>query len=48
MFDLDETVIQGWLRSISSVHPESLLTRIRQRWQEDLELKDSVLLSHVS
>jgi hypothetical protein len=48
IFDLDETVTKGWLRSIPSLHPESLLTKIRQRWQENVDLKDSLLLSQAS
>ncbi len=48
IFDLDETITKGWLRSIPSLHPESLLTKILQRWQENLDLKDSLLLSQVS
>jgi len=48
IFNLDETVINGWLRSIPTLHPESLLTKIRQRWQESAELKESPLLSQVS
>ena len=47
IFDLDQTIIQGWLRSIPSLHPDSLLTKIQQRWQEENGLKDSLLLSHV-
>jgi hypothetical protein len=46
VFDLDHVVLQGWLRSIPSIHPESLLTKIKQRWQEENLLKDSLLLSH--
>ncbi|MGK0404884.1 MAG: hypothetical protein ACJAR6_000252 [Oleispira sp.] len=46
IFDLDQVVLQGWLRSIPSVHPESLLTNIKQRWQEEILLKNSLLLSN--
>ncbi|MGK0248742.1 MAG: hypothetical protein ACI910_001475 [Oleispira sp.] len=46
VFDLDQVVVKGWLRSIPSIHPESLLTKIKQRWQEEFLLKDSLLLSH--
>jgi hypothetical protein len=46
VFDLDPVVVQAWLRSIPSIHPESLLTKIIQRWQEEILLKDSLLLSH--
>lgn len=48
IFDLDPTIIQGWVRSVPSLHPESLLTKIQQRWQEKISLKDSLLLSRVS
>jgi hypothetical protein len=47
IFDLDETIIRGWLRSIPSLHPESLLIKIQQRWQESIGFKDSLLLSQV-
>jgi hypothetical protein len=46
VFDLDPVVVQAWLRSIPSIHPESLLTKLKQRWQEEILLKDSLLLSH--
>jgi hypothetical protein len=46
VLDLDQVVVQGWLRSIPSIHPESLLTKIKQRWQEEILLKDPLLLSH--
>jgi len=48
IFDLDETIIKGWLRSIPNLHPASLLSKIQLRWQEDISLKDSLLLSRVS
>lgn len=48
IFDLDETIIQGWLRSLSSHHPESFLTRIQQAWQEQLHIKEPQVLSEVS
>ena len=47
IFDLDATIIQGWVRSIPNLHPDSLLTKIQQRWQEKISLKDSLLLSSV-
>lgn len=34
IFDLDETIIQGWIRSLPNQHPEAFLTRIQQAWQE--------------
>ena len=48
MFDLDETIIQGWLRSLSSHHPESFLTRIQQSWQEQLHTKEPEALPQAS
>jgi hypothetical protein len=45
VFNLDQVIVQGWLRSIPSIHPESLLTNIKQRWQEEVRLNDSLLLS---
>jgi hypothetical protein len=48
IFDLDETIIQGWLRSLPSQHPESFLTRIQQAWQEQLHIKKAQVLSEVS
>jgi hypothetical protein len=34
IFDLDETILQGWIRSLPNQHPESFLIRIKQAWQE--------------
>lgn len=48
IFDLDQIIIQGWMRSIPNLHPDSLLTKIEQRWQEEISLKESQLLSHAS
>ncbi len=48
IFDLDETIIQGWLRSITSQHPKSFLDKIQQSWQEDLHIKIAPKLSEVS
>jgi hypothetical protein len=48
IFDLDETITQGWLRSLPNQHPESFLTRIKQAWQEQLHIKEPMTLSEVS
>lgn len=48
IFDIDQTIIQGWERSIARHHPEPLLKKIQQRWQEKNAIKDSQLLSRVS
>ena len=45
IFDLDEAVIQGWIRSLPSQHPESFLNRIQQRWQEQFHAKEIMALS---
>ena len=47
IFDLDETIIKGWLRSLPNQHPESFLTRIQQTWQEHLHIKEPQALSEV-
>jgi hypothetical protein len=47
MFDLDETVIQGWLRSLTSQHPESFLNKLKLSWQEDLHIKNTSPLSQL-
>ena len=43
IFDLDETIIQGWIRSLPSQHPESFLTRIKQSWQEQGHMKGAAI-----
>jgi hypothetical protein len=48
IFDLDETIIQGWLRSLTSHHPESFLNKLKLSWQEDLHIKNTPALSQVS
>lgn len=45
IFDLDETVIQGWVRSLPNQHPEPFLMRIKQRWQEQFHTKEALPLS---
>ena len=52
-FDLDETIIQGWIRSLPNQHPESFLTRIQQAWQEQGHansalIKDAEIVSQAS
>jgi hypothetical protein len=44
-FDLDETVMNGWLRSIPNQHPESFLKKLQQRWQEDLHIQNLPILA---
>ena len=48
IFDLDQTIIEGWMRSIPNLHPESLLTKIQQRWQEKISINESQVLSPIS
>jgi hypothetical protein len=48
IFDLDEIVIQGWLRSLPNHHPESFLAHLLQSWQEQVHTKESQVLSEAS
>ena len=48
IFDLDETIIQGWLRSIPIQHPESFLHKLESTWQEDLHLNSPLPISEAS
>lgn len=48
IFDLDETIIKGWIRSLPNQHPESFLIRIQQSWQEQLHTREPQVLSEVS
>lgn len=45
IFDLDEAVIQGWMRSLPNQHPESFLHRIQQCWQEQFHGQKIMSLS---
>ena len=48
IFDLDETIIQGWLRSIPTQHPESFLTKLENTWKEDLHPSNTLPISQAS
>lgn len=47
IFDVDEAIIKGWLRSLPNQHPESFLMKIQQSWQEHLHIKEPQALSEV-
>lgn len=52
-FNLDETIIQGWIRSLPNQHPESFLTRIQKAWLEQGHansalIKDAEIVSQAS
>lgn len=38
VFDVDQTVLQGWLRSIHANHPAGFLNSLKARWREDLRI----------
>lgn len=48
IFDLDQAILQGWLRSIETQHPASFLNKLKQTWQEDLHIEDKQALRNVS
>ncbi len=48
IFDLDQTILKGWLRSIKTQHPASFLNKIKQTWQEDLHIDGKLALRDAS
>jgi len=38
VFEVDETVLQAWLRGIHANHPASFLDNLKARWREDLRI----------
>lgn len=46
IFDLDQTILRGWLRSIETQHPASFLNKLKQSWQEDLHLDQQTQIAN--
>lgn len=40
VFDVDEVVLLGWLRSIETIHPSSFLELMKNRWREELHISN--------